>query len=316
MKNSEIYKRTLRFSWMNVLVKLIGVVIMLALPTIAFALTASQGEMVAVAATSIAFIVGLVLFALIARYIGYLYTAGQIAMMTEGIATGELPADVYAAGKQRVKQKFVTASVYFALMSIIGAISAQITNAINAVAGSNNPVGNALSMVISVVLTYVNYCSLGWVFLHDEQSSFKSTCDGAVIYFQNWKTLLKNAAKIIGFTLISLVVIGGIFSVMAFFVLGAIPPVVQALSVVDEILEVDANVSFYVSCVIVGVILWYIPQSALVQPYILVSVLRSYIETGMANPPKVDVYGKLTNISRSFRKALEKAEREEGMAAA
>lgn len=316
MKNSEIYKRTLRFSWMNVLVKLIGVVIMLALPTIAFALTASQGEVVAVAATSVAFIVGLVLFALIARYIGYLYTAGQIAMMTEGIANGELPADVYAAGKQRVKQKFVTASVYFALMSIIGAISAQITNAINAVAGSNNPVGNALSMVISVVLTYVNYCSLGWVFLHDEQSSFKSTCDGAVIYFQNWKTLLKNAAKIIGFTLISLVVIGGIFSVMAFFVLGAIPPVVQALSVVDEILEVDANVSFYVSCVIVGVILWYIPHSALVQPYILVSVLRSYIEAGMANPPKVDVYDKLTNISRSFRKALDKAEREEGMAAA
>ena len=77
--------------------------------------------------------------------------------------------------------------------------------------GVASVIAGIISAVVSVVLEYLNYCSLGWVFLHSEQSAFKSTCDGAVIYFQNWKTLMKNSAKVIAITLVSLALIGGAF---------------------------------------------------------------------------------------------------------
>lgn len=53
----------------------------------------------------------------------------------------------------------------------------------------------------------------------------------------------------------------------------------------------------------------------LVKPFILISVMRRYIEAGLANPPKVDLYGKLAGMSAGFRKALERDKEEAGAAA-
>ena len=214
MGNVEIYRKTLRFSVMRLLVTILGIFIIVALPLATFLVTAGMSEVACAVATFVAFIVGIVVFVLIIRYCGYLFTAAQVAMITEGVSKGTLPDDVYAAGKQAVKRRFVTASVYFALWSITKAITNQITAGLNALgrvadagnnAGPASTVAGIVSTVISVVLEYLNYCSLGWVFLNANQSPFKSTCDGAVVYFQNWKTLLQNAGKVIGITVVSLV---------------------------------------------------------------------------------------------------------------
>jgi hypothetical protein len=42
---------------------------------------------------------------------------------------------------------------------------------------------------------------------------FKATCEGAVLYFKNWKTLIKNMGRVLGLGLISLLVIGGVLGV-------------------------------------------------------------------------------------------------------
>lgn len=49
--------------------------------------------------------------------------------------------------------------------------------------------------------------------------------------------------------------------------------------------------------------------------FILISVMRRYIEAGLANPPKVDLYGKLAGMSAGFRKALERDKEEVGAVA-
>ena len=100
MKNSEIYRRTLKFSVMRLVRTVLCLVMLAGLPLIAFVATSFAGldEMAQLAATGIAFIVALIIFYVIAHYGGYLLTAGQVAMITEGIATGELPEDTYAAG--------------------------------------------------------------------------------------------------------------------------------------------------------------------------------------------------------------------------
>ena len=331
MGNGEIYRKTLRFSVMRLLVTILGIVIIVALPLATFLVTAGMDEIACIAATGAAFIIGIVIFALIIRYCGYLFTAAQVAMITEGVSKGELPDDVYAAGKQAVKRRFVTASVYFALWSITKAINNQITAGLNALgkvadagnnAGPASTVAGIVSAVVSVVLEYLNYCSLGWVFLNADQSPFKSTCDGAVVYFQNWKTLLKNAGKVIGITVVSLAVIGGAFFGLGYLVFGSIPALTSILAdfdaaaTFDDGTAVPPGTSLIVLCVIVALLLWGGIHSAFVKPFILISVMRRYIEAGRANPPKVDLYGKLAGMSAGFRKALERDRQETGTAAA
>lgn len=330
MGNVEIYRNTLRFSVMRLLVTILGIFIIVALPLATFLVTAGMSEVACAVATFVAFIVGIVVFVLIIRYCGYLFTAAQVAMITEGVSKGTLPDDVYAAGKQAVKRRFVTASVYFALWSITKAITNQITAGLNALgrvadagnnAGPASTVAGIVSTVISVVLEYLNYCSLGWVFLNANQFPFKSTCDGAVVYFQNWKTLLQNAGKVIGITVVSLVVIGGAFFGLGYLAFGSIPSLTAVLADLDASATLDdgsavpPGTSLIILCVIVALLLWGGIHSAFVKPFILISVMRRYIEAGLANPPKVDLYGKLAGMSAGFRKALERDKEEAGAAA-
>ena len=56
--------------------------------------------------------------------------------------------------------------------------------------------------------------------------------------------------------------------------------------------------------------LWSGLHGAFVKPYILVSVMRRYIEAGRADTPQVDVYEKLSGMSKGFKKALGRAEQE------
>ena len=125
MKNSEIYRRTLKFSVIRLVRTVLCVILLAVLPLAAFVGTGVAGldEMIQLAATGVAFIVALIIFYVVAHYGGYLLTAGQVAMITEGVATGELPEDTYTAGKQAVKSRFATASVYYGLWSITRAIT-------------------------------------------------------------------------------------------------------------------------------------------------------------------------------------------------
>ena len=111
------------------------------------------------------------------------FTAGQVAMITEGVATGELPEDTYAAGKRAVRNRFATASVYYGLWSVTRAITNEISSGMNALArgidgdnkeGAASIIAAIISTIVSVVLEYLNYCSLGWVFLHNEQSALRA----------------------------------------------------------------------------------------------------------------------------------------------
>lgn len=317
MTNTQIYRRTFRFSVMRVLCTLLGLVLLLGLPVVAF-LIAYPNEDACIIGCFVAFVLGIAAYALIAKYAGYLFTAGQIAMMEQGLSKGELPEDVYSAGKAAVKARFVTASVYFALKSITDGISREITKGLDGIGkladGGNdgNTVVSAItglvSAVIAIMLEYINYCSLAWVFHKGEQNAFKSTCDGAVIYFQNWKTLLANVVKVLGFSLLSLVVIGAPLMLAGVALLSNIGAFAELGAVIDAALELDAGVTVIGAGVIAGLLLFSGIHSALVKPLILVSVMRRYLEAGDVNPPKIDIYEKLSKLSKSFRKAFEKAE--------
>ncbi len=271
MGNFEIYRRTLRFSLMRLIRNIVGVVALVAVPLIAMTAVATMGmdEAVQYAAAGIGFIVVLIVFAVIVHFGGYLLIAGQVAMITKGVAEGDLPADVYGEGKRAVKRNFARASAFYGLWNVTKAITNQISSGMNALARSvdgDNTTGPAsiiagiVSTIVSVVLEYLNYCSLGWVFLHEDQSAFKSTCDGAVIYFQNWKTLMKNTGKVIAVSLVSLAIIGGAFFGIAYLVIGSIAPLMEVLSSIDAAAPLGdgsptpEGTTFMIVCAIVALV--------------------------------------------------------------
>ncbi len=221
-----------------------------------------------------------------------------------------------------MRRKFATASVYYGLWNITKAITNEVSAGMNALArgidgentaGPASIIAGIISTVVGVVLEYLNYCSLGWVFLNESQSAFKSTCDGAVIYFQNWKTLMKNAGKVIFVTLVSLAIIGGAFFGVAYLLLSGIEPLTSVLSEIDAAATLEdgttlpAGTTLLVLCGIIALILWSSIHGAFIKPYLLVSVMRRYIDAGRGTKPQVDVYEKLSGMSKGFKHALDQA---------
>ena len=117
------------------------------------------------------------------------------------------------------------------------------------------------------------------------------------------------------------VVIGGAFFGLGYLVFGSIPSLtailadLDASATLDDGSSVPPGTSLIILCAIVALLLWGGIHSAFVKPFILISVMRRYIEAGLANPPKVDLYGKLAGMSAGFRKALERDKEEAGAAA-
>ena len=190
----------------------------------------------------------------------------------------------------------------------------------------DNTTGPA-SIIASIVSTVVsgcsstNYCSLGWVFLHKEQSAFKSTCDGAAIYFQNWKTLTKNSAKVIAITIVSLALIGGAFFGVAYLLLGSIEPLTAVLADIDAAATLEDGAPFPQDVADRAVRRHRAdsvgrPPRRLREAYILVSVMRRYIEAGRTDTPQVDVYEKLFGMSKASKSPRPRAEQEGAASAA
>lgn len=312
LTNGQIYRKTFIFSWMRFLVDFLAVLILAACILIGFFVSGQQ-----VIGLGIGLLVGILIFFLMVHFVTYLFKAGQIAMMTKGVTEGQLPDNVLQAGKAIVKQRFLTVAAYYAVTSAIKAIFREITRGINAigkVAGgeTGGEVGDTISGVINTVVSYLCDCCLGWVFYKSEQSAFKSTCDGAVLFFKNWKALIKNLGRIFGMGLVSLLVIGGAFTAMFYAVLGNFPAFVTAVakamqSAVKGTDLSDPTVALLFVSLLFGVIVWTILHNAFVRPFVLVGVLRNYMTAGIQNPPQEESFAQLDKLSPKFRKTHAKA---------
>ena len=317
MDNKSIYKKTIGFSLWRVLWDFLA--------TVAFFGMAAAGFVIADKATNyglvglgIGAILGAVAAWLILHFIGYTYKAGQIAMMTEGVVKGKLPENTIEAGRKIVKERFSTVAAYYfvtgAIKGIFNQIGAGITAIGQAVGGdAGGSIGSTISAVINTIIAYLCDCCLGWVFYKKDESATKATLEGAAIFFKHGKTLLKNLGRIFGISIISFIVIGGIFFGITYLILNANPDAMGALQ--SEVIELFTKsgeavpeifqdiVTFNIACsVVAGVIFWSMLHSTFVRPFILVGVLRNFIESGKAEKISESDLKELDQKSKKFAK--------------
>ena len=321
MDNKEIYKKTLTFSIRRLLWDIMSLAIIVACSVIAF-LLADKLINNGLVGLLIGIVVGIIIVAIASHFISYVFKAGQIAMMTEGITEGKLPEDVYGAGKKIVKERFLTVAAYYAVTGAIKGVFNElghlITSAGQAIGGdSGGAIGGTISGIIQTVVAYLCDCCLGWVFYRKDESAVKATMEGGVLFFKHGKTLAKNLGRIFGIGLLSLVVVGGVGFGISYLIAMLFPGAFESLAaefnemVADgvDIPEFFRNAQnlMLVTAGIGGLSLWGIVHSTFVRPFILVGVLRNYIKSGESETFTSEEFNELGKKSKKFRKLQEKA---------
>ena len=321
MTNGQIYKKTLVFSIRRLIYDLLALVFLAAACAAGFFIAekvANRGLIGLV----IGLIAGAIVIAIVFRYISYTYKAGQIAMMTKAITEGELPDNVLAEGKKTAKERFITVAAFFAITGVIKGLFSEIGNGIASVGkkvggDTGETVGNVISSVIQTIISYLSDCCLGWVFFRAGQKAFNATCEGAVIFFKHGKTFLKNMGRVFGIGLVSLIAIGAPFFGIFYLIFTRFPAAFQRLAAeiteaaerletsIPAILQ-DPKTLVIVCAALAALMIWSFIHSNFIRPFVLVGVLRNFLQSGMADIPSEDTFSILESKSKKFAKYRQK----------
>lgn len=313
MNNKEIYKKTLGFSIRRMLWDVLAFIALIAIAVIGF-IIADKTSGNGLIGLALGTLVGGITVYLILHYFGYANKAGQIAMMQKGITENKLPDDVIAEGKKEVKSRFATVVAYYAVTKAIKGIFGQIGSLVTSVGQSvggdtGGTIGSIISSAIQTIINYLSDCCLGWVFYRKDESSAKATCEGAAIFFKHGKTLAKNLGRIFGIGILSFIVIAGIFGGISYLISLNFHDAFAAFCA--EIAETSAeapewmtnpNVIMIILSVVIGGIFWSMIHSVFIRPFVLVGVLRNFINSGKDDIPSEASFKELDSKSTKFKK--------------
>lgn len=296
MKAFDIFKKTMTFVWIRLGVDLavsIGVILW---TVIWLAIAGAIGNGFALLLALIAIASSGKIVGLIQQYIGYMIKSAQIAVIAETFRTGSVPDNMVAFGKDRVKSKFAEANVYILLDKLVSGSVRQINKVVNSTVGWIEkliPQAKVITQIVqkftTLTLTYVDECCLCYTFMKDDQSAFKSAADGVVIYFQNWKSLLKSSAKGTGIALIVELIVGVIMYLVAMAVVSLF----------------DASLGWLIAliaalCIVVSL------RDAFLGSYMMIYTMENFNKEVQTGTVSVDLYGKLCGISKKFKELFEK----------
>lgn len=297
MKAKDIYWKTMKFTWLKLALGAVLTVAVLLL----LALFVGAGSFFGGIGMYIGWILWLItswgVYRFLMMYAGYMIKAAHVAIISTAVTTGEIPDDMFNAGKEMVKERFATTNVYLVVDKLVsGAVSqlqhtvGRIGNIFDNIPGVSDAI-NILQLFIKISLDYVDECCLGYTFINKDQPAFKSACDGVCVYFQNVKHLLKNAAFITIFVVVAtflswiipFAVFGGIFAALNW-----------------------SRFAAFILALIVAIVI----KTAFIDSWMMVKMMVSYMEVAPSTEITYDLYNKLCKLSSKFKSLFKKAESE------
>lgn len=299
MDSSQILKKTLPFVWAKLFLALIatGISILLLLLLIGIGWLLRSERIGTVLILLWLLLSGIVRFAIM-HYAGYLVKAGHIAVITETLLTGEVPEDQVAYGKNLVTERFSDANIYFLTDKLISGSVRQIQcsigrfgSALDFIPGVGS-LGNLINIFVRISLHYIDECCLAYTFYKKEENLFQIAADGVVIYIRNWNDLIKNAAKVAGILILAVpfvalvlfVIIGGLFRLLGW----------------------SGVIAFILACILTWVV-----KFAFIDSYVLIRVMKTYMEAAPMTEITFDLYAQLSSLSSKFRELFNRGQRTE-----
>lgn len=299
MTTNSLFKKTMPFVWAKLILGAVSVVASILLLAILLGIAALIDSPAVMWIFVVIWIsANRVINFFLNQYFGYLIKAGHVAVIAEAVTSGQVPDNMVEYGKNKVKERFATSNVYFLVDKLVKGAVKQIQNGVGKLAGlldfipGMDIIKDLANSFISISLNYIDECCLGYTFYKKDDSAFKGACDGVVIYAQNWKALLKNAAK----TMVIVALITLALTLVLFGITFAI----------FSIFDGNGFIAFILALLIALPI-----KEAFVDSYIMCSMMNTYMEVAPSTQITFDVYGKLCNLSGKFKELFEKGKQEQ-----
>lgn len=229
------------------------------------------------------------------RYVLYLVKIGHVAVITELVTVGELPADTnqFSYGKDQVISHFGSASALFVVDQLVSSTVRQILGWLGAAGGCANEIPglNAVVSIIRAVLQiaadYIDESVMSYILQHRETDIWQAAADGLVLYVQNWKKLLVSAAV--------LALIIALLGVVVFMLV--LVPFLGFAQTQPE----SARGLYYVIGFVLAIIAAGVFKSLVVDPMATVGMVVTYNEAIEGQTPSIDTSAQMAAVSSKFR---------------
>ena len=230
------------------------------------------------------------------EYILYLVKAGHLAVMVELLEGRDIPQGrpQIDFAIEKVKERFAETNVLFAVQQIVRGVIQAITGIIQGVAsilpipGLEQFVG-LVKAFLRVAVGMIDQVILAYAFKTKATNPWASAQTAVVLYAQNYKVMLKNAAWL---TIISYVLAFVVFLVM----------LVPAGGVV-WLLHNGWSAGGFIFAIIFA---WAV-KAALIEPFCVASMLQVYFQTIEGQQPDPQWDARISEVSRKFVEMKEKA---------
>lgn len=230
------------------------------------------------------------------EYILYIVKAGHIAVLVEMIDGKSLPEgrSQVAHATATVKERFPQASVLFAVDQLIKGVVKAISGLVRGILtvlpipGAGQLAG-ILSAFLRIAVGFVDEVILAYAIRTRSTDPWGSSKDALVLYAQNYKPMLKNAAWL------AIIVYG-----LGFLVF------VAMLSPAALVVYLMPG-AWAAGGVMFALLFAWSVKAALLEPFAITCMMQVYFSTIEGQPPNPEWEARLEQMSRKFRKLKERA---------
>lgn len=230
------------------------------------------------------------------EYILYIVKAGHIAVLVELIDGKPMPEGRGQVGHAAsvIKQRFPQASVLFAVDQLIKGVIRTITGLMRGVMTvlplpGVRQLAGILSAFLRVAVGFVDEVILAYAIRTRSTNAWMSAKEALVLYGQNYKTMLKNAAWL------AIIVYG--LSVLVFLIMLAPAALVVYLM----------PGAWSAGGLVFALLFAWSVKAALLEPFAIACMMQVYFKTIEGQQPDPEWEAKLEQMSARFRKLKERA---------
>lgn len=240
-------------------------------------------------------LVGAVMY-LAREYVLYIVKAGHIAVLVKLLDGEQMPEgrSQVAYARQEVTKRFVQASVLFGVDQLVKGVLRAITGLVRGIM-SILPIPGAKQFVsiihafLRIAVGFIDEVILAYAIRTKSDNAWASAQTGLVLYAQNYKPMLKNAAWL------ALIVYG--LSFVVFLVMLA--PAALAVYLIPG--------AWSAGGIVFALVFAWAVKAALLEPFAITCMMEVYFRTIAGQAPDPAWEAKLDSLSAKFTKLKEKA---------
>lgn len=230
----------------------------------------------------------------------HLLKAGHVAVVTAFLTDGKLPKgkSQYEIGKQLVTEQFVDVNVLFVVDGLVK----------GSVRGFNRTIDNLMDMIplpgmqsvakwagriVDMAVNFIDETVLSYSLSKGDKNVWNSAMEGVVLYAQNYKQVLKNAAA------------------MALLAWASYAVLVLALGIpfwpAAYAFGTGGHSILQGVFVLTPFVLGFVLKLSLVNPFAMISVLVTFHRNALGQPISPEWQGRIEAASDKFRELKQKA---------